>query len=159
LKHAGYAVLFIVSIIVLPWLLRRFAPSFAYAIPVVVNVVLGAVFAFSLRSGSEPMIARFARAERGVLEPDLAVYARRLTWVWVAYFAAAAAWSALLAASGHVRLWIAFTSFGNYVVAAALFVGEFYYRRRHFTHYEHASPRAMWAHVRGVLRELRGPAR
>jgi len=158
-KRAGYAVLFIVGIIVLPWLLRRFAPSFAYAIPVVVNLALGAAFALTLRCGSEPMIARFARAERGALEPDLAVHARRLTWVWVAYFAAAAMWSALLAASGHVRLWIAFTSCGNYVAAAALFVGEFYYRRRHFAQYEHASPRAMWVHVRAVLRELRGSAR
>ncbi|MEO6749633.1 MAG: septation protein IspZ [Casimicrobiaceae bacterium] len=159
MKRAGYVVLFIVGIIVLPWLLRRFAPSFAYAIPVVVNLALGAAFALTQRRGSEPMIARFARAERGALEPDLAVHARRLTWVWVAYFAAAAAGSVLLAASGHVRLWIAFTSFGNYVVAVTLFVGEFYYRRRHFAQYEHARPLAMLAHVRAVLRDLREPVR
>jgi uncharacterized membrane protein len=155
LKHAGYAVLGIVSVVVLPWLLRRFVPPLAYAIPVAVNLALGALFASTLRCGSEPMIARFARAERGRLEFDLAAYARRLTWLWVALFVVSAALSALLAAAGLVRAWIFFTSFGNYAAVAALFIGEFQYRRRRFAQYEHATPRVLLAHVHSVLREWR----
>lgn len=156
MKYAGYAMLGVVSVVAMPWLLHRWAPALGYAAPVACNLVLAFVFAMTLRAGHEPMIVRFARAERGSLEPDLAAYARRLTWVWVAFFVAAAAVAAGLAASGNVRAWIAFTSFGNYVAVAVLFVGEYWYRRRRFAHYAHGSPRVMWSHVSAVLRGSRG---
>jgi uncharacterized membrane protein len=158
-KHAGYAVLGVVTLIALPALLRQVFPALAYALPVAFNLCLAVMFAQTLRAGREPMIARFARAERGTLVPELAAYTRRLTWVWVAFFVAAAALAAALARWGSARAWIAFTSFGNYAAVATLFVGEYWWRRLRFTRYTHASPRVMWSHVSAVLRGTRGRKR
>ncbi len=152
MKRAGYAPLGALCIVVLPWLLRQAVPALAYALPVAANLVLAGLFAMTLRSGREPMIARFARAERGALEPDLVVYTRRLTYVWAAFFVAAAAVAAALAAWGSTRAWIAFASVGNYAAVAVLFVGEYFYRRHRFAHYRHATPRVLWSHVSAVLR-------
>lgn len=152
MKRTGYAMLGALCVVALPWLLREAVPALAYALPVAINLGLAAAFAMTLRRGREPMIARFARAERGTLEPDLVVYTRRLTGVWVAFFVVAAAVAAALAAWGSARAWIAYTAVGNYVAVAALFVGEYFYRRRRFAHYRHATPRVLWAHVSEVLR-------
>jgi len=122
-----------------------------HAAPVAVNLALAAWFASTLRAGHEPMITRFARAERGVLEVDLAAYTRALTWVWVALFVAVAVIDAVLAAAGTRVAWLAFTAAGGYLLVAALFLGEWVYRRRRFRHYRHASPLAL---VRHVLRNL-----
>jgi uncharacterized membrane protein len=154
-KHAGYATLGAVALVASPALLRQVFPPLAYALPVAFNLLLAAVFALTLRAGREPMIARFARAERGALVPELAAYTRALTWVWVVFFIAAAALAAALARWGSARAWIAFTSFGNYAAVAALFCGEYFWRRRRFTQYTHASPRVMWSHVSAVMRGAR----
>ncbi|MEO6929913.1 MAG: hypothetical protein ABI190_12185 [Casimicrobiaceae bacterium] len=159
MRNAGYAALCVAGAVILPWGLRRYLPAVAYAIPVAVNLALAALFAATLRPHGVPMIARFAQAERGELTPELADYARRLTWIWVAFFVATASTAAWLAAAGLVRAWIVFTTFGNYAAVALLFVGEIYYRRRRFAHYTHASPRQLWSHVRGVLRRRRGEPR
>ncbi len=157
MKPAGIAALLCVAAaIALPWALRRLLPAAAYTLPVAINLVLATWFASTLRSGHEPMIARFARAERGTLESDLVAYARRLTWVWAAFFAAAAAAAAALAWTGQDRAWLWFTSVGNYAAAALLFVGEYLWRRWRFAHYHHGSLHALWAHVSDVLRR-RGP--
>ncbi|MEP7061340.1 MAG: hypothetical protein ABI881_03025 [Betaproteobacteria bacterium] len=159
MKPAGYAVLGVVTLVALPALLRQVFPALAYALPVAFNLGLAVIFAQTLRAGREPMIARFALAERGTLEPELAAYARGLTWVWVAFFVASAALAAALARWGSARAWITFTSFGNYAAVAALFVGEYWWRRHRFRRYTHASPRVMWSHVSAVLRGARGRRR
>jgi uncharacterized membrane protein len=152
-KPAGIAALLCVAAaIALPWALRRLLPAAAFALPVAINLALATWFASTLRRGHEPMIARFARAERGTLEHDLVPYARRLTWIWVGFFIAAAAVAAVLASTGHFRAWLFFTSVGNYAAAAALFVGEYWWRRRRYAHYHHASPQVLWTHVANVLR-------
>jgi uncharacterized membrane protein len=122
-----------------------------HAVPVAINLALAAWFASTLRAGREPMITRFARAERGVLEADLAAYTRTLTWVWVALFVAVAMIDAVRAVGGTRAAWLAFTGAGGYLMVAALFLGEWVYRRRRFRHYRHASPPAL---VRNVLRNL-----
>ena len=51
--------------------------------PAALNVAFGWFFANTLRAGREPRIATFARLERGEpLPPELALYTRRLTWLW-----------------------------------------------------------------------------
>ncbi|MEO8849801.1 MAG: hypothetical protein ABI440_14375 [Casimicrobiaceae bacterium] len=159
MKKAGYAALCVAGAVILPWGLRRYLPAVAYAMPVAINLALAVLFAATLRPHGVPMVARFARAERGELTPELADYARRLTWIWVAFFIAAASIAAWLAAAGLMRAWIVFTTFGNYAAVALLFVGEIYYRRRRFAQYTHASPRQVLAHVRDVLRQRRGKPR
>jgi uncharacterized membrane protein len=153
-RTAALGVLAVVVIGVLPWLLRRWAPSVAAVLPVAINLALAGLFGSTLRAGSEPMIARFARAERGgVLEADLARYTRALTVVWVVFFLACALAAAWLWTRADSRAWLLFTTVGNYVAVAALFIGEYVYRRRRFAQYAHASPWVLWRHVRRVMRE------
>jgi uncharacterized membrane protein len=112
----------------------------AYAPPVLINLALAVSFGATLLSGREPIISRIARTERGVLEPDLAIYTRRLTSIWTVFFVAMAMVCAILASYGLERAWAWFTGVGNYLLVAALFVGEWIYRQRRFAHYRHANP-------------------
>ena len=134
---------------------RRVDPRIAHVVPVVINLALAALFASTLREGAEPMIARFARRERGTLEPELRGYTRRLTVVWIAFFVAMAAIAAGLSLAGWTTAWLVFALVGNYALIAALLVGEYLYRRRRFTHLQHASPLEMWRHASAELRERR----
>jgi uncharacterized membrane protein len=108
--------------------------------PVAIHIALAALFAMTLRRGEEPMIARFARRERGgTLEPDLAVYTRRLTMVWIALFVAMGTTAAVLAITGPLAIWSLFVNVVAYVAVLALLVGEHAYRRVCFRHYRHAA--------------------
>ena len=79
-------------------------------------------------------------------------YTRALTWVWVALFVVVAAVDAVLAVAGTRAAWLAFSGAGGYLMVAALFLGEWVYRRRRFSHYRHASPLALVRHVLTVMR-------
>jgi len=124
----------------------------SYAPPIIINVGLAAWFGMTLRERREPMISRFARIERGTLEPELAGYSRRLTLVWTLFFLAMAAISAALAVLQSAAPWAWFTAFGNWACVAALFFGEHLYRRKRFAHYAHASPMQLVALVRAQWR-------
>jgi uncharacterized membrane protein len=115
--------------------------------PIALNLGLAALFARTLKSGQEPLISTFARAERGTLEPDLARYTRRLTVVWVAFFVGAAAASALLAFLATPFIWGWFVAVGNHIAVGLLFMGEYLFRRWRFPQYRHASPLALAAVV------------
>jgi uncharacterized membrane protein len=153
-RWAGVAAL--IALVAYPFVaafaIERGLSVVVHAAPVAINLALAAWFASTLRAGREPMITRFARAERGVLEADLAAYTRALTWVWVALFVAVAMIDAVLAVEGTRVAWLAFTGAGGYLMAAALFLGEWVYRRWRFRHYRHASPLALVHHVLTVMR-------
>jgi uncharacterized membrane protein len=107
--------------------------------PAAINVAFGVFFASTLREGREPRTARYARRERGGdLPADLARYTRALTVLWSAWFFAAAVIGLTLAAFAPIEVWSAFANVVSYALVAALFVGEYAYRRRRFAHYAHA---------------------
>jgi uncharacterized membrane protein len=104
--------------------------------PVLIDLALCWVFGRSLRRGAEPLITSFARhAHGGVLPPDRTAYTRRVTLAWTLLFAAMAAAAAWLAAFGPLRAWKLFVSVGSPVLIAALFLGEFAWRRMRFRHH------------------------
>jgi uncharacterized membrane protein len=107
--------------------------------PIAIDGALAWAFLSSLARGREPVIARFARLERGALEPDLAAYARRLTAVWGGLFIAMGVACAALSTPATTLAWQWWTSLGSSACVIALFVGERYYRKRRFAHYAHAS--------------------
>jgi len=107
--------------------------------PVAINVALALRFGATLRRGHEPIISRFARIERGVLEPDLAAYTRTLTLVWVIFFAVMATVSIVLSVPSPQRAWQLWTGIGNWLCVALLLMGERIYRHARFPHYRHAS--------------------
>jgi uncharacterized membrane protein len=119
-----------------------------YLPPVAINLALCWLFGRTLVRGRTPLIARFALMEQGTLTEELAVYTRRLTWIWTLLFAGAAAASLLLALSGSRDAWSLFTNLVNYLLVAALFLGEFVYRRLRFPRYRHQSPLQLLRNVR-----------
>ena len=117
------------------------AAALGIALPLAVNLALCGLFGRTLAAGREPMIARFARLERGeALPADLARYTRRLTVAWTVFFAMMAATSLALAAWGPLAVWSLFTNVINYALVALFFVGEYAVRRVRFRHYRHLSP-------------------
>ena len=118
--------------------------------PIVINVMLAWLFGRTLVHGRVPLIARFAQVEQGALSAELAIYTRTLTWLWTLLFIAAALLSFALAMSGHRDAWSVFTNFINYLLVAALFLGEFVYRRLRFRNYRHHSPLQLLRNVRGT---------
>jgi uncharacterized membrane protein len=116
--------------------------------PVAINLALCWLFGRTLVRGRVPLIARFAMMEQGTLSPELASYTRTLTWLWTLLFAGAAAASLLLALSGSRDAWSLFTNLLNYLLVAALFLGEFVYRRLRFRRYQHQSPLQLLRNVR-----------
>jgi uncharacterized membrane protein len=128
-----------------------------FAPPVILNAAAAAVFGASLRAGHEPLISRFARHARGgVLPPDLVVHARLVTWLWTLLLGAMALAAAALALSAPLELWSLFTNVVAYVLIAALFIGEYVYRRLRFRHHQHAS---FVAQLRSVRSAPLGPSR
>lgn len=116
--------------------------------PIVINLALAWVFGRTLVRDRVPLISRFALMELGTLNTEVASYTRRLTWLWTALFVAAAGISLALALSGDRDAWSLFTNLINYLLVAALFLGEFVYRRRRFRNYRHQSPLQLLRNVR-----------
>ena len=119
-----------------------------YVPPVAINLMLCWLFARTLAAGRVPLIARFAMLEQGTLSDELAAYTRTLTWLWTLLFAGAALASVVLALSGNRDAWSLFTNLVNYLLVAALFLGEFAYRRLRFRNYRHQSPLQLLRNVR-----------
>jgi uncharacterized membrane protein len=133
--------------------------------PSILNAWLAWIFGSTLREGHEPMIAMFARIERAalsgqpdtVLPPELSAYTRLLTLIWCGLFVTMAIVATLLACSGMPDWWALFTGLISYALMAALFLGEYLFRRLHFAHYPHAQPfRLMWSLIKSGPIWMRG---
>lgn len=119
-----------------------------YVPPIALNAGLCWLFGRTLTRARVPLIARYAQMEQGALTEELAAYTRRLTWAWTLLFAGAALASLLLAVSGNRDAWSLFTNLVNYLLVAALFLGELAYRRVRFRNYRHQSPLQLLRNVR-----------
>lgn len=108
-----------------------------YLQPIVLPAALLTLFARSLRAGSAPMIARFARAIRGDLPEELERYTRSVTVLWCAAFALLTASAVGLAIFASRELWSVMTNFIHYLFLGAVFLIEYVYRVIRFRHLEH----------------------
>ena len=107
-----------------------------YSPPVLIDLALCWLFGRTLRRGAEPLVTSFARhAHGGVLPTDLPAYTRRVTLAWTLLFAAMAAAAAWLALLGTGHAWAWFVYVGSPALVAALFLGEFAWRRVRFRHH------------------------
>jgi len=125
------------------WLVPSLPDLLIRASPVVINVLLCALFGLTLRRGREPLITRFARLEHDALPPDVERYTRRLTALWALFFAAMAGITVALwhAASGMV--FSLFVNVINWVLLAIFLIGEYLYRHVRFPRYDHTAPHAL----------------
>ena len=134
------------------WAAGRYPGLLLYTPPIAINLGLCTLFARTLFLGSEPLVSRFARIERGGrLAPDLARYTRNLTCAWAVFFLSMALISALLAVTGPLAAWSLFSNVVNYLLVVLFFIVEYTYRRVRYRHHPHVSP---WQMVRR-LRDYR----
>lgn len=97
--------------------------------PSLICALMFTAFGLSLKFGP-PMIERFAR----LMEPDLpqaaVPYTRKVTWVWVGFFAINGTCSAVLAAWGPLGWWTFYNGVLAYVALGTLFAVEWLCRQR-----------------------------
>lgn len=86
-------------------------------------------FGRTLRGGREPLVTRLARRIRGTLSPERERYTRRLTVAWCGFFGAQLACSAALLAFAPLETWSFFVNVLNVPLVAAMFAGDYVYRR------------------------------
>lgn len=87
------------------------------------------VFGASLTPGRKPIITVLAEASRGTLSPAVLRYTRRVTWAWCLFCAGQLAGSLLLLLFAPVTVWSAFVNLCNLPLLAAMFCGEFAWRK------------------------------
>lgn len=108
-----------------------FGPTFiAKMAPLLIHVSLLYIFGSSLKS--TPLIERFARLDFPELPPEIEIYCRRLTMVWVGFFALNIAICITLAISSHDKLWIMYNGLIVYLLIGALVIGEYFWRKFRF---------------------------
>lgn len=92
--------------------------------------LLSVLFAKTLKAGSVPLITRLSTLVHGSLSPLLARYTRRVTTLWAALFAVLAATSVLLFLWAPRPLWALYANVLTWPIMVAVFVGEYFVRRR-----------------------------
>lgn len=96
--------------------------------PVIVSLTMGAVFTVTLFT-DRPMVERLARLKMPDLDAYSIAYTRKLTKVWIGFFAVnamIATWTALYAS---MEIWTLYNGFLSYVLIGILFIGEWPVRR------------------------------
>lgn len=118
-----------------------------YGPPIAINFAMAALFAVSLWR-NDPLVTRFARLQRHSMTAEVERYTRRLTLVWVVWLALLGVAGILIALHGDERWGAWWSGLLDYLLVAALFVGELVYR--------HRSVRGVADQVRSVRAALRG---
>lgn len=113
------------------------AGQILYLPPIVINALLAASFAGTLRSGRVPLITAYARLIDGELSPAQITYTRRVTAVWALFFGIMALESFLLAAYAPVALWSLFANLLNPVFVICFFIVEYAIRKRALPDVDH----------------------
>ncbi|MBE4366249.1 DNA gyrase subunit B [Vibrio parahaemolyticus] len=90
--------------------------------PVVVNICMLCVFAFSLKQ-PQSIIERLARLQEPELPPSGVAYTRKVTMVWCVFFVLNAAF-ALYTCFLPVKIWTLYNGLISYLLAGSLFTGE-----------------------------------
>ena len=105
-------------------------PDFVYFYPVMVNVVLLAVFASSL-SGSQTIVEKIARLRDSRFSDREIPYARKVTIVWVIFFAINGSIALVTVLIEDKFYWSIYNGAISYVLMGLMFAGEFYCRKRY----------------------------
>ncbi|WP_295802373.1 hypothetical protein [uncultured Microbulbifer sp.] len=97
--------------------------------PVLVNLVMLGIFAFSLTQ-PRSLIERLARVREPDLPPSGVRYTRRVTQVWCGFFVLNGAVAAATALNGDLEVWTLYNGMIAYLLMGALLTGEWLVRRK-----------------------------
>lgn len=112
--------------------------------PVLINLGLLLVFGATLRARRVPLVERLLRiAYTKKLPPGLSQWARRMTWIWVIFFACMALLSLGLARWAPLDVWSLFVNILYYFFVVALFAFQHVYRHVRFRHHGSMSLRRL----------------
>lgn len=93
------------------------------------NLVLGALFGRSLRSGGTPLVTHFALfAHNGVIPPSIERYTRQVTIAWTVFFLTSASVSALLFFFTPQAAWSVFANLLTFPLVLLMFAVELFFR-------------------------------
>lgn len=136
LKLAVIAVLVLGYPLGMHWLLTASAWShevlawLSLAQNVGMQLLLALFFGLTLRTGHEPLIARFARRIHGAdYSPRIARYARQATWAWTLFFVAMALIPVVLFAVSTVDVFSFFVNILSLPLLGLMFLAEYAARR------------------------------
>lgn len=116
-------------------------------------------FGRTLQAGIEPLITRVARQEHPELPAAIAHYTRTLTRLWAGGFLALLLLALVLMPLLPLDAWARWVQGLGYLLPAALFLGEYVYRRHRFSGMQHASIPVLVANTVRVIRQAaHGPA-
>lgn len=137
------------------WLLldSAYAMLPLYAVPVLLNVAVGWLFARTLRPNKTPLITQIAiiiRHDGDNMPPAITRYTHQITWSWVVVLWGLAAVNALLAMFASAEVWAWFANVINYCIIAAMFPLEWLYRYCFYQQYEHPSLRQFITGMRRI---------
>lgn len=96
--------------------------------PVCIGVLLGSLFAFSLRQ-PESLIERLARLSGAEMTPAAVRYTRRLTGIWAILLYVNALVALYLARFGTTQAWTFYCGFLSYVIFGIFMGGELLFRQ------------------------------
>jgi uncharacterized membrane protein len=82
------------------------------------------IFAATLRRGRDPLVTALSRRMYAVVPEEMAVYTRRVTWAWCAFFVAQLATSLALFLFAPVVVWSFFVNVLNLPLLALMFIAE-----------------------------------
>ncbi len=97
--------------------------------PVVINLTLLFVFGFSLFK-SPTVIEQLARITEPDLPPSGVAYTRKVTWVWMIFFALNGTIALGTIVWGNIDVWALYNGFIAYIAMALLFAVEWSIRKK-----------------------------
>jgi uncharacterized membrane protein len=96
--------------------------------PIVINLVIGAIFINGLRPNQTPVIEKYILLMEGAVSDRQRQYARWVTVAWSCLLVAMLIESIVLALYFSHETWSLFTNFINYLVLGLMFLGEYVVR-------------------------------
>lgn len=149
--HPGWIVLYLFLTAVGSWSLYA-GNIYALFFPsVIINLVLGATFAATLRPSRMPFIEWFVRLEYdgNPPPPRLARFARNATWAWAVYYTGFAVLAVVLAVTAPLEVWSLVVNVLHYVFAITLLFVQYIYRSVRLPEYGVRMP---WHTLRDMAR-------
>jgi len=110
-----------------------FADFSAKLVSVLMLALLLLLFHATLTSEA-PLIERFARLEFPEMPAELRDYCRKVTWLWIGFFALNMLLCLALALWAPTVLWAFYCSIGIWILVGATMAGEYLWRRHRFSH-------------------------
>ena len=102
--------------------------------------LLAFMFGRTLRSGSTPLVSRFAEMAHGSISARVARYTRGVTWAWTLFFTAMTLSSFVLFIAAPLPTWALFANLLSPLLVLALFVAEYLVRLRALPAHERTGP-------------------